>query len=139
MAIITEIGGKDYKFELSRASYKLLLADKEYAKVQDDIIGTISNGEDDKEKMAKEYFEKVGYTNTLLSTLISNEKIFYYSLLKYQPDMTKEEASELMDTMIDEDGSMEYVNELVEAIMESFTQGATTEKANKKPRVLKKI
>lgn len=139
MAIITEIGGKDYKFELSRASYKLLLADKEYAKVQDDIIGTISNGEDDKEKMAKEYFEKVGYTNTLLSTLISNEKIFYYSLLKYQPDITKEEASELLDTMIDEDGSMEYVNELVEAIMESFTQGATTEKANKKPRVLKKI
>lgn len=139
MAIITEIGGKDYKFELSRASYKLLLADKEYAKVQDDIIGTISNGEDDKEKMAKEYFEKVGYTNTLLSTLISNEKIFYYSLLKYQPDITKEEASELLDTMINEDGSMEYVNELVEAIMESFTQGATTEKANKKPRVLKKI
>lgn len=139
MAIITEIDGKEYIFELSRATYKLLLADEEYAKMQDDIIKSLDGNGNDKEKIAKEYYEKVGYTNTLLNTLITNEKIFYYSLLKYQPNITKEEASNLLDIMFEEDGSMEYINELVETLIESFTQGATTEKTNKKPRVLKKI
>ena len=55
MKITIEIGGNDYAFEMNRWVYKKLLADEEYAKMQNEITKRLK----DKKGDAKKAVEKV--------------------------------------------------------------------------------
>ena len=127
MKITIEIGGKDYAFEMNRWVYKKLLADEEYAKMQNEITKRLK----DKKAMkgdAKKAVEKVqeemldeDISALILRNMVMEEQIFYYSLLTHQPDMTIDKASALLDTAIAEYGS-EEVSGLTTKLMENFTQ-----------------
>lgn len=132
MKLQTEIGGNIYTFQLTRATYKLLLADKEYAKLQNELVAKLDNGETEESIASKDM------TNTLLNNIIFVEKVFYYGLKKHHPEITMEQADKLIDIIFEEDGSMEFVNEIATKLVESFTQGAT-EKSERKTRVLMEI
>ena len=123
MKITIEIGGKDYAFEMNRWVYKKLLADEEYAKMQNEISKRIraKNGKDNlAQEVAEEMFNE-DVSALLLQNLVMEEQIFYYSLLTHQPDMTIDKASALLDTAIAEYGS-EEVSGLTTKLMENFTQ-----------------
>jgi hypothetical protein len=127
MKITIEIGGKDYTFEMNRYAYKRLLADKEYAEMQNEISKRVK-AKSGKGKSVKAVTEEVGeemvdgdISAVLLSNMVMEEQIFYYSLLPNQPDMTSKEASALLDTAYAEYGS-EEVSKLVSTLMENFTQ-----------------
>ena len=77
-------------------------------------------------------------TGALLNNLIFVEKVFYYGLKANHPTMTMEEADRLIDIIFEEDGSMEFVNEIAQELVSSFTQGAN-DKTERKARVLTKI
>jgi hypothetical protein len=57
----------------------------------------------------------------LLSNLVMEEQIFYYSLLTHQPQITKSVASALIDVAYEEYGR-EEVSALTTKLMENFTQ-----------------
>lgn len=126
--ITIEIGGKDYTFEMNRSIYKRLLADEEYAKMQNELtkkLGNknVKNGKD-KDKLQKQIQEQMideDISKVILQNLIMEEKIFYFSLLTNHSDMTMESSSVLMDKAIEEYGSNEVSN-LCNTIMENFTQ-----------------
>ena len=123
MKITIEIGGKDYAFEMNRWVYKKLLADEEYAKMQNEISKRVRN-KNGKNNLAQEVAEEMfneDVSALLLQNLVMEEQIFYYSLLTHQPDMTMLEASNLLDVAIAEYGS-EEVSGLTTKLMENFTQ-----------------
>ena len=132
MKLQTEIGGNTYTFQLTRNTYKMLLADKEYAKLQNELVNKLDNGE------TEESIAKGDMTGALLNNLIFVEKVFYYGLKANHPTMTMEEADRLIDIIFEEDGSMEFVNEIAQELVSSFTQGAN-DKTERKARVLTKI
>ena len=123
MKITIEICGKDYGFEMNRATYKKLLADEEYAEMQNEIskrIKTKNLNKDNVKKVQEEMLDE-NITKLLLQNLVMEEQIFYYSLLTHQPYMTKDEASKLLDIAYNEYGN-EDVSGLCAKIMENFTQ-----------------
>ena len=127
MKITIEIGGNDYTFEMNRMSYKRLLADEEYAKMQNELTKRITS-KNVKGKRVEEVTEEVSeemmndnVTAMLLSNLVMEEQIFYYSLLNNHPDMTIEKASALLDTAIEEYGAKE-VSTLTSELMKNFTR-----------------
>jgi hypothetical protein len=127
MKITVEIGGKDYIFEMNRIAYKRLLADKEYAEMQNELTKRIK-AKDLKGKSSDEVKDEVGndlvnenISALILSNLVMEEQIFYYSLLNNHPEMTIEMASDLLDTAIAEYGETE-VSGLTTTLMENFTQ-----------------
>lgn len=133
MKITIEIGGNDYTFEMNRWVYKKLLADKEYAKMQNEISKKLKMKQNEKNNMNNavkeihtEMFEE-DITSLLLQNLIIEEQIFYYSLLTHQPEITSEYASTLLDIAIDEYGEEEVMS-LTSKIMENFTQRGETPK-----------
>lgn len=127
MKITIEIGGKDYGFEMNRATYKKLLNDEEYAKMQNEItkrLKTKRMTKDNANEVTKQIQEEMldeNITSLLLQNLVMEEQIFYYSLLMHQPDMTMEKASNLLDIAYNEYGS-EEVSGLCTKVMENFTQ-----------------
>ena len=127
MKITIDIGGNDYGFELNRAIYKKLLADREYAEMQNELSKRIKAKnltKDNANKVGKEVQEEMldeDITKLLLQNLIMEEQIFYHSLLMHQPNMTKDMASNLLDVAIAEYGG-EEVSNLCTKIMENFTQ-----------------
>ena len=58
MKITIEIGGKDYAFEMNRWVYKKLLADEEYAKMQNEISKRVRN-KNGKNNLAQEVAEEM--------------------------------------------------------------------------------
>lgn len=132
MKLQTEIGGNTYTFQLTRNTYKMLLADKEYAKLQNELVKKFDNGE------TEESIAQSDMTGALLNNLIFVEKVFYYGLKANHPSITMEEADRLIDIIFEEDGSMEFVNEIAQELVSSFTQGAK-DKTERKARVLTKI
>lgn len=114
MILTTEIKGTTYKFELTRSVYKQLLADKDYQRVQNEIF--------EKSNTTSEGVSTSIDCQGLLNDMLFVEMIFHYSLTKHQPYITKEKSSELIDAMFEEDGSMEFVNEIAKTLIESFTQ-----------------
>ena len=127
MKITIEIGEKDYSFEMNRATYKKLLADEDYAKMQNELtkrLKTKKMTKDNANEVTKQIQEEMFDENTtslLLQNLIMEEQIFYYSLLMHQPYMTMEEASNLLDIAYNEYGRKE-VSGLCTKVMENFTQ-----------------
>lgn len=124
MKITIDIGGNDYAFEMNRWVYKKLLADEEYAKMQNEITKRLKDKKGDTKKAIEKVQEEMLDENIsalLLSNLVMEEQIFYYSLLTNHPNMTSDEAGELLDLAYAEYGS-EEVSGLVTALMENFTQ-----------------
>ena len=123
MKITIEIGGNDYTFELNRITYKRLLADKEYAEMQNQLAKRVhlENGED----IGNNVEENI--TALMLSNLVMEEQVFYYSLLLHHPDITVEEATALIDEAYQEYGR-EAVSELTGKLLENFTQRGDTPK-----------
>lgn len=113
MTITIDIEGKDYLFEMNRTVYKRLLADKEYAQMQNEVNKRLAS------KKNIETDENI--TELLLQNLIMQEQVFYYSLLTHQPDITSDDASKLLDKAYDEYG-IEEVNNLVSTLIQNFTQ-----------------
>lgn len=107
MKITVEIGEKDYSFEMNRAVFKRLLADEQYAKMQNEVL--------------EQSKEDNNSSETLLRNLIMQEQIFYYALLTNHPKMTQTAASNLLDKAYDEYG-LEEVNNLISTLIENFTQ-----------------
>lgn len=132
MKLQTEISGNIYTFQLTRATYKLLLADKEYAKLQNELVARLDNGETEESIASKDM------TTVQLTNMIFAEKVFYYGLKANHPSMTMEEADRLIDIIFEEDGNMNFINNIAQELVSSFTQGAT-EKSERKARVLTKI
>ena len=134
MKITIEIGGNDYTFEMNRMAYKRLLADTEYAKMQNEISKRVK-ANNYKGKSSKEIEEEIvdeftdeGLSEMLLRNMVMEEQIFYYSLLSNQPEMTKEKACALIDTAYAEYGR-EEVSNLTRTLIENFTQsGEETKK-----------
>jgi translation elongation factor EF-G len=123
MKITIDIGANDYTFEMNRAMYKRLLADEEYAEVQNELTKRIKN-KTTKGKKAEELGEEIfadDISEMLLSNLVMEEQIFYYSLLTHQPQITKSVASALIDVAYEEYGR-EEVSALTTKLMENFTQ-----------------
>ena len=140
MKITVEIGGNDYTFEMNRMAYKRLLADKEYAKMQNELTKRIKS-KDLKGKSSNELKDEVGndlvnenISALILSNLVMEEQIFYYSLLNNHPNMTMDEASDLLDTAIAEYGEAE-VSGLTTTLMENFTQRGETPKKKMEMRM----
>jgi hypothetical protein len=132
MKITIDIGGKDYAFEMNRWVYKKLLADEEYAKMQNEITKRLKSKKMDAEKAVKKVQEEMldeDISALILRNMVMEEQIFYYGLLTHQPDMTMASASALLDVAIEEYGS-EAVSELTTKLIENFTQ--RDEKAKKK-------
>ena len=124
MKITIEIGGNDYAFEMNRWVYKKLLADEEYAKMQNEITKRLKDKKGDAKKAVEQIQEEMldeDISTLILRNMVMEEQIFYYSLLTHQPDMTIEKASVLLDTAIVEYGS-EEVSGLTTKLMENFTQ-----------------
>ena len=125
MKITIEIKEKDYTFEMNREVYKQLLQDEEYSKVQNELTKKVEATSNENENIKVEDVKKEilnDDTNViLLRNMIMQEQIFYYSLLKNQPNISVNEASELLDSAIDEYG-MTYVSNLITKLMENFTQ-----------------
>lgn len=127
MKITIDIGEKDYTFEMNRAMYKRLLADEEYSKMQNEISRRVK-AKSGKGKTAKKVTEEIGeemfdedISSLLLSNMVMEEQIFYYSLLTNHPDMTTKKAGELLEQTYVEYGG-EAVTELTTKLMENFTQ-----------------
>ena len=127
MKITVEIGGNDYTFEMNRYTYKRLLADKEYAQMQNEITQR-AKAKSGKGKSVKEVTQEISnemaeddISAVLLRNMVMEEQIFYYSLLPNQPDMTSKEASDLLDIAYAEYGR-EEISKLVSTLMENFTQ-----------------
>ena len=122
--ITIEIGGKDYTFEMNRTTYKRLLADEEYSKMQNELSkrlkGKNVKNEEEINKVQNDMISE-DISKMLLQNLIMEEKIFFFSLLTYHSDMTMEKSSTLLDMAIEEYGSNEVSN-LCNTIMENFTQ-----------------
>lgn len=122
--ITIEIGGKDYTFEMNRTTYKRLLADEEYSKMQNELSkrlkGKNVKNEEEINKVQNDMISE-DISKMLLQNLIMEEKIFFFSLLTYHSDMTMEKSSNLLDMAIEEYGSDEVSN-LCNTIMENFTQ-----------------
>ena len=125
--VTIEIDNKQYKLELDRKTYVQLLKDKEYAEIQNELFKVVSKEKD--EKKQKEILES-DLSNTIADELITCEKVFYYSLLKYQPEIDVEQASLLLDKAIDECG-FDQVSEVVKILLSSFTAGANEKKVKK--------
>lgn len=121
MKITIEINGNDYTFEMNRMTYKRLLADKEYAKMQNELSKRVSMKNKSSAKEVTEDMLMDDITAAMLSNLVMEEQIFYYSLLQNHPDMTVEKASELIDWAYMEYGR-EAVSELTTKLLENFTQ-----------------
>ena len=108
MKITIEIGGNDYAFEMNRWVYKKLLADEEYAKMQNEITKRLKDKKamkGDAKKAVKEVQEEMldeDISALILRNMVMEEQIFYYSLLTHQPNMTIDKASALLDTAIAE-------------------------------------
>lgn len=132
MKLQAEIAGNTYTFQLTRSTYKMLLADSEYAKIQNELMKKLDKGETEESIMDKDL------TKALLNNMIFTEKVFYYGLKANHPDMTAQEADRLIDVIFEEDGSMEFVNEIAQKLVSSFTQGAS-DKSERKARVLRAI
>ena len=129
MKITIDINGKDYFFEMNRAVYKQLLADQEYAQMQNEISKRIKEKnfvKNDKDEIINEMFED-DITKLILQNLVMEEQIFYYSLLIHQPEIDRLSANELLDIAIMEYGA-EEVSNLCSKIMENFTQRGETPK-----------
>lgn len=140
MAIAITIGEKDYTFELDRTNYrKFVLEDEEYAKIQTKIAGLTKAKKDNLATQAKlkklndEQIEEMA-TNavadaiyehdiTLLQqiNLITQEKVWFASLVKHQPTMTRENALELLELATSEYGG-EEVAKLCNDLTKNFTQ-----------------
>lgn len=118
--ITIEIDGKDYTFEMNRASYKKLLEDEEYSKMQNELSKRIKGKDIKNEKEINEMFGE-DISKVLLQNLIMEEKVFYFSLITNHSDMTMEKSSMLLDKAIEEYGS-EEVSNLCNTIMGNFTQ-----------------
>jgi hypothetical protein len=131
MRITVEIKGADYNFELDRSTYKMLLQDEEYAKMQNELVKQIGKSSDT-EKATEKLVEN-DITKAMLTNLITCEKTFYFSLKKHHPEMTKELASELLDSAIEEYGYGE-VQGLVSDLTQNFTlmDNSTEKKKMKK-------
>lgn len=124
MKITIDIGGNDYAFEMNRWVYKKLLADEEYAKMQNEITKRLKDKKCDTKKAVEKVQEEMldeDISALILRNMVMEEQIFYYSLLTHQPDMTIDKASALLDTAIAEYGS-EEVSGLTTKLMENFTQ-----------------
>jgi hypothetical protein len=124
MKITIEIGGNDYAFEMNRWVYKKLLADEEYAKMQNEITKRLKDKKGDAKKAVEKVQEEMldeDISALILRNMVMEEQIFYYSLLTHQPDMTIDKASTLLDAAIAEYGS-EEVSGLTTKLMENFTQ-----------------
>ena len=127
MKITIEINKQNYSFEMNRAIYKRLLADEEYSAMQNEITkrvkqNRIKNG--DKNKAIEEIQEEMldgDISALLLRNMVMEEQIFYYSLLTHQPNISLDEARELLDLAVAEYGS-EEVSALTTKLMENFTQ-----------------
>jgi predicted transcriptional regulator len=117
MKITIDIGGKDYIFEMNRMTYKRLLADEEYAKMQNEIANRVKEAKSKSETTSNVFNSDV--TALMLSRMVMQEQTFYYSLLINQPEMTNEEAIELLDSAIEEYGN-EAVSELCSKLTENF-------------------
>ena len=63
------------------------------------------------------------------------EQVFYYSLLINQPEITNEQAIELLDIAIEEYGN-EAVSELCSKMTENFTQSGEKPKKKMVMRVI---
>jgi hypothetical protein len=120
MKITIDIGGNDYTFELNRITYKRLLADKEYAEMQNQLSKRVAAKNANSEDELTKLFED-DLTSVMLSNLIMEEQVFYYSLLCNHPDMTKEQANELIDLAYLEYGR-EAVSELTSKLLANFSQ-----------------
>lgn len=121
MKITIEINGNDYTFEMNRMTYKRLLADKEYAQMQNELSKRVSLKNKNSAQEVTEDMLMDDITAAMLSNLVMEEQIFYYSLLQNHPDMTVEKASELIDWAYNEYGR-EAVSELTTKLLENFTQ-----------------
>ena len=127
MKIIVEIGGKDYSFEMNRIVYKKLLSDKDYSDAQNAITKLAREKNVTKEnanEVEKEIAEKLmegDISEALLRNMVLQEQMFYYSLILNQPEITKEEAIELLEIAIYEYGNDEVMS-LCTKVMENFTQ-----------------
>jgi signal recognition particle GTPase len=134
MKITIDIGGNDYTFEMNRMVYKRLLADEEYAKMQNEISKRIkidkikkdSKGKSKKqlEQELEEEFEKELINDdinvAMLRNLVMEEQTFYYALMTNHPEITFEKASALIDLAYEEYGR-EAVSELTATLMRNFT------------------
>ena len=58
MKITIEIGGNDYAFEMNRWVYKKLLADEEYAKMQNEITKRLKDKKGDTKKRSRKFKKK---------------------------------------------------------------------------------
>ena len=59
MKITIEIGGNDYSFEMNRWDYKKLLADEEYAKMQNEITKRLKDKKGDTKKAVEKVQEEM--------------------------------------------------------------------------------
>lgn len=123
MKITVEIAGTEYAFEMNRAVYKKLLADEEYAKMQNEITRRLKE-----KKGAKNAVEEVGedmieenISAAILRNMVMEEQVFFYALTTNHPAITMEDAMALLDLAIAEYGD-EEVSTLVMKLLENFTQ-----------------
>jgi signal recognition particle GTPase len=127
MKITIDIGGKDYIFEMNRATYKRLLGDKEYAAMQNEITkrvkakGLKNKTPDGLKKEIEDELIEDDISAVILRNMVMEEQVFYYALLQNQPEITNEQAVKLMDEAIYEYGSDE-VSKLVATLIENFTR-----------------
>jgi hypothetical protein len=122
MKITIEIKGTDYTFEMNRAMYKKLLADEDYARVQNEISKQVQAKANAK-KNQEEIEEDLIYDNVsamVLRNMVMEEQLFYYGLLSNQPTITKEEALNILESAIFEYGDREVAG-LCSKLMENFT------------------
>ena len=127
MKITIEINKQNYSFEMNRAIYKRLLADEEYSAMQNEITKRVKQNRIknvDKNKAIEEIQDEMldgDISALLLRNMVMEEQIFYYSLLTHQPNISLDEARELLDLAVAEYGS-EEVSALTTKLMENFTQ-----------------
>ena len=124
MKITIEIAGKDYEFEMNRWAYKKMLANDEYAKMQNEITKRLKDKKGDAKKAVEQIQEEMldeDISALILRNLVMEEQIFFHSLLMHQPNMTMQEAGRLIEIAYEEYGQ-EAVSELTTKLMENFTQ-----------------
>lgn len=134
MKITIEIQGTNYTFEMNRNTYKMLLSDEEYAKMQNEITKRIIERKNEgsiDEVTAQMVNDDV--SRTILQNLIMEEAIFHYSLLANHPSMTKEDSVALLDMAIAEYGN-EEVTALTQKLIANFTQ--SEDKPKKKMKMV---
>lgn len=144
MAEVVTINEKEYIFDLNRENYrKYVLQDYEYATIQTKLASlTTAKTEEiknkgekiDKESIGKSLAEAIIENDVTLMQqikMITQEKIFFASLIKNYPEITVDESNEILGLAIEEFGE-EEVDELCNDLTARFAPKSKEDEPKKK-------